>query len=113
MFLGCRLLTSQALGEADRAETSTGLPAPSPSLGLSCCWCVQPMFPGWKMGLLIALWLARATGLFFQTPRQHLISLFHLCFGNVPSMVEAVEEGALCSAPVHLSLLSQIIFATN
>lgn len=63
---------------------------------------------------------AGATGLFFQTPSQHLPSLFHLCTGNVPPVV---EEGAqpcllccalcLCSAPVHLNSLSQIIFVTN
>lgn len=84
------------------------------------------MCPAHVPGLENWIAVARATGLFFQTPSQHLSSFFHLGFGNIPSVLEAVEEGAwlclpqllccalgLCSAPVHLNLLSQIVFATN
>lgn len=87
------------------------------------------------MGLLFGC-LARATGLFFQTPSQQLSSLFHLwecstfvlgmslfyfflgmahpwwrLWRGSPHPARAVP--CLCSAPVHLISLSHIIFATN
>lgn len=63
----------------------TGLPAPSPSLGLSCWCCVQPMFLGWEMGLLFGCCGQSHWAVF---PDSQPASCSTFCFGSVPSLVE-------------------------